>query len=124
MADTHKQAFPHSRHETRVEVEVRRLDDVGPQLAIRPQLLVRIDVQGGEKEVISGGDHALASAKILIVETSYRTLYEGQPLFADVHDQLAHLGFSFQGNMGQPLDPRDGSILQGDSIFVNGSARP
>ncbi len=118
MASAHKDAFPHSRGETVVEVEVRRLDDVAQDLAIRTPLLVKIDVQGSEAEVIEGGEATLASAGVLIVETSYRVLYTGQPLFADVHDRLIGMGFVFQGNLGQLLDPRDGAILQGDSIFV------
>ena len=56
--------------------------------------------------------------KVIIIETSYISLYKDQPLFEDVHDYLAKVGFRFHGNLGQLIHPIDGSILQGDSIFI------
>jgi len=81
--------------------------------------LLKIDVQGLEKQVLDGGKETIKKVKVIIIETSYISLYKDQPLFDDVHDQLAKVGFRFHGNLGQLLHPTDGSILQGDSVFIN-----
>ena len=76
-------------------------------------------MQGFEKQVLDGGKETLNKVKIIIIETSYIPLYKDQLLFAGVHDYLTKAGFQFHGNLGQLINPNDGSILQGDSIFIN-----
>jgi hypothetical protein len=56
-----------------------------------------MDVQGFEDRVIAGGLRTLERASVLWVETSFVELYEGQPLFADIHDRLRDLGFEYRG---------------------------
>jgi FkbM family methyltransferase len=122
MTRLHKEAFPFTERETTEAVEVRRLDDALAGLTLRDNLLVKIDVQGYEMKVISGGERLISSAALLIVETSFQTLYEGQPLFDDVYDLLRQKGLRYAGNWDQLLSPRDGSVLQADAVFVRASA--
>lgn len=81
-------------------------------------MLVKIDVQGYEDRVIRGGQRVISRAKVLIVETSFQTLYDGQPLFEDIYDTLLKMGFRYIGALWQLRSPLNGSILQADSIFV------
>lgn len=120
MTKLHKEAFPESERETVEKVEVRRLDDVLDPAAIQPEVLVKIDVQGFEDKVLAGAPRTLASAKAVIVEVSFHELYEGQPLFDDVYERLRQKGFTYQGNLYQLVDPRDGRVLQADALFVAG----
>ncbi|MEG3594624.1 MAG: FkbM family methyltransferase [Chloroflexota bacterium] len=119
MAESHKKAFPHSTNATPVKVKVQTLDAIFNGVELDTDILLKIDVQGSEKQVLDGGTETIKKVKVIIIETSYISLYKDQPLFEDVHDQLAKVGFRFHGNLGQLLHPTDGSILQGDSVFIN-----
>lgn len=118
MADLHVQAFPYTANEHIEEVKIRRLDEVARELDFDGNLLVKIDVQGYEDRVIRGGQSVISQAKVLIIETTFERLYDGQPLFKDVYDLLSNMGFSYMGNFHQMKSPLDGSVLQADSIFL------
>ena len=122
MAERHRAAFPHTAAETIEKVKTRRLDAIVASelrdLPIEGPILLKIDVQGGEDVVVRGGEQLVRRAAVVLVETSFVPLYEGQPLFDDVHALLRSYGMSYAGNLHQMLDPRDGAILQADAIFV------
>ena len=118
MADSHKQAFPHTKNTTSITVNIQTLDLIASKLELDTDILLKIDVQGSEKQVLDGAKETLKKVKIIIIETSYISLYKDQPLFGDVHNYLADLGFRFHGNLGQLIHPVEGSVLQGDSIFI------
>src|SRR5215203_7296691 len=97
MASLHKEAFPTSASHTSEKVEVKRLDDVLRGFRLEPEILVKIDVQGYEDRVIAGATETLARAKAVIVEVSFRELYEGQPLFDGIFGMLSERGFKYMG---------------------------
>ncbi len=113
-------AFPHTKGGTIERIKVRRLDDVVRELQIDLPLLLKIDVQGFEDKVILGGQETLARAKLVLVETSFAPLYEGQPLFGDIFQMLSARGFVYHGNFDQLANPNDGRPLQADALFVRG----
>ena len=55
--------------------------------------LLKLDVQGAELDVVRGGRSKLARAQAVIVELRYFPLYDGEPTFADVHNELIDQGF-------------------------------
>ena len=118
MTDRHKDIFPFTAAETIETVDGRRLDDVLKDLYFEDNILVKIDVQGYEHRVILGGEKLLSRAKLLIVETSFLPLYEGQPLFDDIYSMLRQRGFAYIGNWEQFISPADGSVLQADAMFI------
>lgn len=63
------------------------------------------------------------SASILIVETSFQSLYKGQPLFGTIYNMLRQRGFAYVGSENPVRNPKDGSILQCDSVFCKGDLR-
>jgi hypothetical protein len=75
-------------------------------------------VQGFEDKVIAGGPETIRKAKAIIIEVSFRELYEGQPLFEEIFELLSDKGFKFMGNLYQLLSPIDGAPLQADALFV------
>lgn len=121
MADAHKDAFPATAGAQPVMVKVARLDTVADQLAIVDPLLVKIDVQGYEGHVLAGGEQTIRRAALVIIETSFRPLYEGQPLFADVYRILTGWGFTYAGALAQLPHPKNGYLVQEDSLFINRS---
>ena len=118
MASLHKRNFPYTAAEHLEKVEVKRLDVVAEDLELTGNLLIKIDVQGYEDRVIQGGQNVMSRAKVLIVETSFKGLYIGQPMFEDIYDMLRQIGFRFMGALEQLSSPIDGSVLQADSVFI------
>ena len=118
MEELHKQAFPFTDHATLEKIEVRRLDDVVGDLEVNENVLIKIDVQGFEDKVILGGEKLLSRASVLIVETSFQPLYNGQPLFGQIYDLLRQRGFVFAGSENPGRNSKDGRILYCDSLFM------
>jgi FkbM family methyltransferase len=112
------QSFPFTAQATAQEIQIRRLDDLVEELALVEPILIKIDVQGMEDKVILAGENVFAKASILIVETSFVTLYQGQALFDAVYDLLRERGFIYMGTEHIIRNPTDGRVLQCDSLFM------
>lgn len=123
MEDSCKEAYPFTGEESEEAIKIRRLDDLASGLDGHGGLLIKIDVQGYEDKVIRGGWSTIGRAKVLLIETAFKRLYKGQPLFEDIQGMLKQIGYSYAGSLEQYPNPVDGSPLQEDSIFVN-SASP
>jgi FkbM family methyltransferase len=121
MAEAHKRLFPFTRDSRPVEVPVARLDDLASQLPITDPLLVKIDVQGYEDRVLRGGEQTIRRARMVIVETGFEELYEGQPLFDEIYRLLVAWGFQYHSSLDQLVSPDDGRILQENSVFLRTS---
>jgi FkbM family methyltransferase len=122
MAQTHREAFPHTRLSQPIDVEVATLDALVSDFEINEPLLIKIDVQGYEDRVLCGGERTIRRATMLLIETSFEILYEEQALFDDIYRRLTEWGFSFAGAIEQLRSPQDGRILQADSIFIKKEA--
>jgi FkbM family methyltransferase len=118
MEKIHKEAFPFTKNVTTQTIKIRRLDDILGELDIVDDILVKIDVQGAEDKVILGGEKLIYRASVLILETSFQPLYEGQLLFDGIYDLLRKKGFVYAGSEHTIRNPNDGSILQCDSVFL------
>ena len=118
MSEAHKTFFPATCNVQPVTVNVARLDDIALQLELAPPLLIKIDVQGFEDRVLAGGEQTIRQADVLIIETSFEPLYEGQLLFDDLYRRLYAWGFNYAGAISQLPSPHDRRLLQADSLFV------
>ena len=118
LGDKHKEAFPFTAESEKISVPVRRLDDMVQDLNLGKNIMIKVDVQGFEDKVLRGGLKTFDKAKLLIMELSYQELYKGQPLFNDIYQELAKLGFQFQGTMAQMAEPNTQELLDADCIFI------
>jgi FkbM family methyltransferase len=118
MGELHRKAFPASASQTAETVGIRRLDDILNEFELKREIAIKIDVQGYEDKVIAGAAATIAKTKAIIIEVSFRELYEGQPLFDSIFALLSNMGFKYMGNLYQLLSPIDGSPLQADALFV------
>lgn len=119
MGDLHKEAFPVTAGGYDESIEVDTMDGVLSQFKLKENILVKIDVQGLEDKVISGGEKTLLRVKAVIIETSFVELYQGQPLFGEVYKLLSGLGFKYSGAWDPDFkNPLNGASLQQDSIFL------
>jgi len=80
----------HSVHTVRLD-DMVDLDDVD---------LIKIDVQGAELAVFRGGAAVLERALMVWTEVEFVSLYENQPLFADVDICLREAGYQFHTFVG------------------------
>ncbi len=115
--------FPFARSASDVTVQVQTLDEACRGLALDPQVLLKIDVQGYEDKVILGATKVLQATAVVIVEVSFEALYTGQPLFDALYRQLTALGFAYHGNFDQIVSPVDGRVLQADAVFLPTAGR-
>jgi len=121
MAELHRSEWPQSVDHIDVDVHLERLDDwfQANSQCVRSPMLIKIDVQGFELSVINGGVETLRRAAFVVLEVSFHELYEGQPLFGQVHDRLRDLGFIYRGNIEQYRSRDRTRVLYADAIFEN-----
>lgn len=99
-----------------IEVDILRLDDFAINYDMRPPVLLKLDVQGYEKEVLKGAQKTLDRIDYIVLETSFSKLYENQPLFDELHEYIKNLGFELVA----PLDVNVGNnhaIIEMDVLY-------
>ena len=113
----HEMEFQYARQTTPLDVEVGTLDDLIPEIGPKRPCLLKIDVQGYELEVLSGGLRFLESVDHVIVECSVRPLYEGAPFAEEVIVTLSKHGFSLTDIGGELRESVSRKALQFDLQF-------
>jgi len=66
--------------------------------------------------VLRGAETSLPSVRMVLSEVSFRPLYEGSAVFADVYDFLRERGFHMV-SMEDAFRGTDGELLQADVLF-------
>lgn len=112
------EAFPFTSQTQKIRIAMHTLDSWSAGKDLQTPMIVKMDVQGFEDQVILGGERTIRSCQAVISEVSFVPLYEGQPLFEQIHKQMSELGFRFAGMIDNANDPRTGEILQADAIFI------
>jgi hypothetical protein len=119
MADEHKKHFAYAQKETKHKITIKTLDSLKFLIEERDEVLLKIDVQGFEKNVILGGKESLQKIKLIVAELSLKPLYEGEPIFDEVYQILKEHNFKYIGSFDQLKAPLNNEILQQDAIFIN-----
>ena len=102
--------------ESEIEVAMTTLDCL---LANIPEIsLLKIDVQGYEKAVISGGRETLARTKFLLIELNYMQQYINGSWFGEIHEILTRDHSFFLANTSTPLC-LNGRASMCDGLYVN-----
>ncbi len=121
MLDRHVKAAPSSATIGRESVDVVPLDrPVESYVAKCSAALLKVDVQGFEAEVLKGAGETLDRDEVVGVELelSLVPLYENQPLWGEVADQIRGYGFVPVAFGDGFRDPDSGELLQVDGLFV------
>ncbi len=63
-----------------------------------------------------GGTKFLTEVDYILIEVSFVRMYEGEPLFDEIHDVIKSLGFGLHSPVGL-LTARDERILQMDMFY-------
>jgi FkbM family methyltransferase len=83
-----------------VSVEMDRLDRLAPHLNLASPVLLKLDVQGYEKQVLCGAIGCLSSIDYVVLELPFVRLYREQPLFPEMHEFLGKLGYEVVAPLG------------------------
>lgn len=75
------------------EIQIRRVDDIIGQRKLRGPFLIKVDVQGGELDVLNGCPHALQETEVVVLEASMFEFMKGAPQFHDLIVYMKERGF-------------------------------
>jgi FkbM family methyltransferase len=111
--------YPFTRKQEMIPVRITTLDGWSGSLKkpLVNDILIKIDVQGYEDRVITGGKRILEMAKVCIAEINLDGLYEDQTNFRDILTNLSDLGYRYAGNLNQTY-AGDGHAIFVDAVFV------
>jgi FkbM family methyltransferase len=111
--------LPEAAASTRETVPCRRLDNVvGEYLHPEDRALLKLDVQGFEKQVLEGAELLLPGISGIYIEVSVVPLYDGQALAPEILDYLRRRGFEVWYITPGYVDPRSGQMLQYDVLLA------
>lgn len=115
--------YPFTKIQSRISVKQATLDMALAELKdeFLPEILIKLDVQGYEDRVISGGEKTFKRASACIVEVCLDTLYEGQAGFVNLLTMLNDLGYQYAGNLEQSYG-KDGHCVFLDALFLRHDA--
>jgi FkbM family methyltransferase len=100
----------------KIMVPTNRLENVIMSEGISRPCMLKIDVQGGELEVLKGIGRCANVIDWIYVEVSFIELYEHQPLFTEVYSYLTTIGYNLRGVANCHTDPMKGPT-QADVLF-------
>lgn len=114
------------RVKDRIEVETLTLDGALLELGVDDPDFVKIDTEGAELKVLSGGEKTLESVFAVESEIWFTRVYQGQPLFADVDATLRARGFElldlarsnyFKTKGSERTGRARGRLVAGDALY-------
>ena len=121
MEDRHRKLFPMTGNQSVRQVDVRRLDHYVRENNLPSPYLVKLDVQGFEREVILGGLDSIKAARWCLLELSLLPLYKQAPLVSEMLELMEGLDFKLMEIL-RPLRGCDQSIISFDGLFRRVSA--
>jgi FkbM family methyltransferase len=118
MLPAHLDSAPESQYVGREKIEVKRLDSIFQALAAASKhTYLKVDTQGFERNVIDGARSVLNRIGTIQLELSLVPLYQGEMLFAQMHEFMREAGYRLVALEPTFTDRRSGELLQVDGIF-------
>ena len=91
-----------------------------PELMIQEKLptvdLLKLDLQGAERLVLTGGAAVLDRVQVVYTEIFFEQLYAGAWLFWEMNEFLSHRGFKLCG-LSNIVHAPDGDLVQANATF-------
>lgn len=111
------QLYPQTQSQDSVVVKLTTLDAALGSQSLQPEILIKLDTQGYERQVIQGATNVLKKAKACIVEINLFQLYDRQPSFLDLAVLLNEHGYRYAGNLEQTYSSA-GEVVYVDAVFL------
>ena len=100
-----------------------RLDNIVEERNLPGPFVVKVDVEGGELEVLDGAPAILREADLVLLEVSLFELVPGAPLLDEVVGWMSEHGFVVADVYNGHNRPLDGALAQLDMAFVQRDGR-
>jgi FkbM family methyltransferase len=104
-------------YKSSINVLVERLADKIDVRQLRPPILMKLDIQGGELDALKGAHDLLPAIDYIYCETSFVPLYDNQPLATDLVSYLINCGFLLSGVYNQSQTQEFGAT-QADFLWT------
>lgn len=117
LSTNHKRAFPHARELETIQVPLSTLDVVFEATTFESPVLLKLDVQGYEVQVMRGAREFLKRVDFVVLEASFKPMYDGELLFMETVKFMEEFGFVFRRPVGWLNDPGTGEVIQMDALF-------
>lgn len=78
--------------------------------------LLKLDLQGAERFVLTGGEAVLDRMRVIYTEVFFEQLYAGAWRFWEMNEFLSHRGFKLCG-LSNIVHARDGDLVQANATF-------
>lgn len=117
LGENHRSAFLHAREIGTIQVKISTLDKIFADIELPSPVLLKLDVQGYEAQALRGAAETLKRVDYVVLEASFKPMYEGEMLFMDIVRLMEGCGFVFLRPVGLLPDPRTGEIFQMDALF-------
>jgi FkbM family methyltransferase len=114
--DLQKQLLPKTSVYQCIQVPVHPLDHWTAKWPQDKPILLKMDVQGYEREVLKGASMSLPGVEYILLESSFQPLYEGEPVFEEMHDLMKTLGYALVAPLGF-LESNRLQVLQMDLLY-------
>ncbi|MHC4184137.1 MAG: FkbM family methyltransferase [Planctomycetota bacterium] len=118
LTQAHRDAFPDAQEIETISVRVSTLDKVFENIEFKCPVLLKLDVQGYEAKTLHGGIETLKRIDYVLLETSFRPMYEGESIFRDLLKIMESQDFRFARPVGWLTAPSNGEVIQMDALFV------
>lgn len=117
MLEQHVAAAPDAVYLRTEQVAIRRLDTLWPRLVGGDErVFLKLDVQGFERQVLTGAGARVADCLGLQLEVSLVPLYEGAMLYREALDWAEEQGFALMHVLPGFTDGRSGRMYQCDLV--------
>ncbi len=100
-----------------------RVDDIASERGLAGPFVVKVDVEGGELDVLSGALEVLRTTELVLLEVSLFELIPGAPQFHDVVSWMHDHGFVAADFFDAHNRPLDGALARMDVAFVQADGR-
>lgn len=118
LGDDRKKMFPNNKVIKSQSIKIKRLDSLLENTIPNKKTLLKIDVQGYEKEVLLGAKETLKKCSWVLIEISFAALYEGESSFVEIINFMEKEGFQFLKPLNFHEDRQNANIIEMDALFV------
>lgn len=105
------------------EIDVITLNSLKDKMDLTQDIFLKVDVQGGELDVIAGADEILSSIDAILLEVSFFRFFKDIPIFDEVISDMKERGFTVYDILAGNTRPRDHALGQKDLLFVKTEGR-
>ena len=120
ISKLHIENHQNSQYTHKEEVECETLDNLINHYSLNHKnLMLKIDVQGSEMDVLKSAINNISKFKVIQIELSLQTLYEGQILYKEILNFMNDHNYDIWNIFPGYKKKTVGQLFQFDAVFYN-----